>query len=97
MRKKIAMRWRRKAIHKGAVIHYEGPARTKAQLLRLGLPQSKRGFYIRMEYGGEVYRLHANSMLDAYKLAVWVIDNTSEWNEYAVAICFLDGRSVLQE
>jgi len=96
MRKKIAMRWRRKALRMGAIIHSEKPCMSKKELRKEGLTATEAGFGIEMEYKGQKYTIAANTMLDAYKLMVWVIEDLDEWGEHTVAILLDDGSSVMR-
>ncbi len=96
MRKKIAMRWRRKALRMGAIIHSEKPCMSKKELRKEGLTATEAGFGIEMEYKGQKYTIAANTMLDAYKLMVWVIEDQDEWGAHTVAILLNDGSSVMK-
>lgn len=96
MRKKIAMRWRRKALRMGAIIHSEKPCMSKKELRSEGLKSSDNGFCIEMEFQGKKYTVAANTMLDAYKLMTWVVEDEAEWGEHTVAVLLEDGSSVMK-
>lgn len=73
MRRKIAKRWRKKALRMGAVILKEGFVFSKKDLRTMGLKSSDNGFAVKMLYNGQQYMVAANTELEAYKLMTWVI------------------------
>lgn len=75
MRKKIAMRWRRKALGMGADILEEGVILKKPDLLKYKEKKKNAGFAVTARYGircytNEKWEIHAigRDSLEAYKL-----------------------------
>lgn len=78
MRRKIAKRWRKRALRMGAVILKEGFVFSKKELRMQGLKPSDNGFAIEMIFNGCKYSIADNTELDAYKLMVWVLKDEIE-------------------
>lgn len=78
MRRKIAKRWRKKALRMGAVILKEGFVFSKKELRMHGLKPSDNGFAIEMIFNGYKYSIADDTELDAYKLMVWVLEDEIE-------------------
>ena len=68
MRKKIAMRWRREALRRGAIITNEKPVFTKKELREYGLRKKDNGFKFDVFYKGYHWMICADDMLTAYKM-----------------------------
>lgn len=75
MKKKIAMRWRRQALRKGAIIKNEGLVFSKQELLENNLKKKHNGFRFDAEYKGWNWMICAKDRLSAYKLFVLDMDN----------------------
>lgn len=78
MRKKIAMRWRREALRRGAVITDEKPVFNKQELKENGLRKKDAGFSFKAEYKGYKWMIAGDDALAAYKLFVQAMDNAEE-------------------
>lgn len=74
MRKKIAMRWRREALRRGAVLREEKMVFSKKGLRENNLKRKHNGFSFCAEYKGWKWRICADDMLAAYKLFVEEMD-----------------------
>ena len=74
MRKKIAMRWRREALRRGAIITNEKPVFTKKELREYGLRKKDNGFSFDGFYKGYHWMVCADDMLTAYKMFVEEMD-----------------------
>lgn len=78
MRKKIAMRWRRQVLRRGAVILEERPVFTKRELLEEGLQKRDNAYKVRAKYKRNTYDVADDDMLKAYKLLSWCMDVEDE-------------------
>lgn len=74
MRKKIAMRWRRKALRRGAEIKKERILLAKKHMVLIDRPRKYNGFTIEGSYKGHKFSLISDDALDAYKLLCWHLD-----------------------
>lgn len=72
MRKKFAMRWRRDALRRGAVISNKGYVLTKREARE---SKCRRGFNFDAEYKGHTITCIAEDALDAYRIFVQEMDN----------------------
>lgn len=81
MRKKIAMRWRRQALRRGAVITSEKWVFNKQELKERGLQKNDNGYAVKAKYKGFVYNVADDDMLKAYKLLIWCMDVADEDNK----------------
>ena len=75
MRKKIAMRWRREALRRGAILSEEKMVFSKKELREKNLNRKQNGFRFCAEYKGWKWRICADDMLAAYKLFIDVMDD----------------------
>lgn len=75
MRKKIAKRWRREAMRRGAIILREGPILTKQELAEEHLGKKHRGFYFVAKYRGWEHHVAGRDALDAYRIFVQELDD----------------------
>lgn len=89
MRKKIAMRWRREALRRGAVITSEKWVFNKKELREEGLRKSDNGYAVKAKYNGHTYNVADDDMLKAYKLLNWCMDveDEEECRSSAEVIC----------
>lgn len=78
MRKKIAMRWRREALRRGAVITSEKWVFNKQELREKGLQKNDNGYAVKVKYKSFVYNVADDDMLKAYKLLIWCMDVADE-------------------
>lgn len=78
MRKKIAMRWRRQVLRRGAVILEERPVFTKRELFEEGLQKRDNAYKVRAKYKRNTYDVADDDMLKAYKLLSWCMDVEDE-------------------
>lgn len=78
MRKKIAMRWRRQVLRRGAVILEERPVFTKRELFEEGLQKRDNAYEVRVKYKRNTYDVADDDMLKAYKLLSWCMDVEDE-------------------
>lgn len=78
MRKKIAMRWRRASLRRGAKILKEGPVFSRRELFEEGLKKSDNAFAVKAKYKRNVYSVADDDMLKAYKLLSWCMDVEDE-------------------
>lgn len=78
MRKKIAMRWRRQVLRRGAVILEEGPVFKKKELIEQGLAKKENAYMIHVRYKRNKYNVADDDMLKAYKLLSWCMDVEDE-------------------
>lgn len=81
MRKKFAMRWRRRALHRGAVILSEGLVFSKHELREENLTKSDNAYEIKARYKRNTYSVADDDMLKAYKLLSWCMDVEDEEEE----------------
>lgn len=95
MRKKIAMRWRRQALRRGAVITSEKWVFSKQELRERGLQKSDNGYAVKAKYNGFVYNVADDDMLKAYKLLIWCMDVSDEDGKHLIGgMCYTDtGKS----
>lgn len=78
MRKKIAMRWRRACLRRGAEILEEKPVFSKVELFEENLKQRDNAYNVRAMYKGRTYNVADDDMLKAYKLLSWCMDVVDE-------------------
>ena len=78
MRKKIAMRWRRECLRRGAEILEEKPVFSKVELFEENLKQRDNAYKVKARYRGNIYDVADDDMLKAYKLLVWCMDIEDE-------------------
>lgn len=78
MRKKIAMRWRRSCLSRGAEIIEEKPVFSKRELFKEGLEKRDNAYGIRARYKDNIYSVADDDMLKAYKLLSWCMDTADE-------------------
>ena len=78
MRKKIAMRWRKACLRRGAEILEERPVFSKADLLKENIKKRENAFKIAARYKSNVYDVADDDMLKAYKLLSWCMDVEDE-------------------
>lgn len=78
MRKKIAMRWRREVLRRGAEIRSEGMVFNKAELREQGFKRRDNGYQIKARYKRNTYSVADDDMLKAYKLLSWCMDVEDE-------------------
>ena len=74
MRKKIAMRWRRRAMCMGATILSEGMVFSKKDLHKEGFERRDNGYRVRAKYKGRTYDVADDDILAAYKLLCWCME-----------------------
>lgn len=75
MRKKIAKRWRREAMRRGAIILREGPILTKQELAEENISKRHRGFCVVAKYHGWEHHVVGLDALDAYRIFVQELDD----------------------
>ena len=75
MKKKIAMRWRRKALRKGAIFSNEHLVFSKAELRDNNLKNKHNGFGFTAEYNGWKWCICDEDMLSAYKFFALMMDD----------------------
>ena len=78
MRKKIAMRWRRQVLRRGAVILDEGLVFSKRELFEEGLQKRDNAYKVCAKYKRNTYDVADDDMLKAYKLLSWCMDVEDE-------------------
>lgn len=78
MRKKIAMRWRRACLRRGAEILEEKLVFSKAELFEENLKKRDNAYKIRAKYKRNTYDVADDDMLKAYKLLSWCMDVEDE-------------------
>lgn len=78
MRKKIAMRWRRACLRRGAEILVEKPVFSKVELFEENLKQRDNAYKVEAKYKGRTYDVADDDMLKAYKLLSWCMDVADE-------------------
>ena len=83
MRKKIANRWRREALRRGAIIRNEGNVFSKKELREQGLDKSDNTFKFDAEYNGFTWMIAADDALDAYRMFVDMMDYEDEYGYYS--------------
>lgn len=76
MRKKIAKRWRRDALRRGAIIINEKSVFNRQELKENGLRKKDAGFGIKAEYKGRKWLIAGTNALSAYRTLVQAMDNT---------------------
>ena len=74
MRKKIAMRWRREALRRGAVLRDEKMIFSKSEIAEYGYRRKDNGFGFIAEYNGWTFMICEKDMLAAYKLFIECMD-----------------------
>ena len=84
MRKRIAMRWRREALRRGAILSNEKMVFSKKELRENNLKRKHNGFSFCAEYNGWNWMICADDMLAAYKMFIEEIDYEHNWMEQAV-------------
>lgn len=75
MRNKIAMRWRRKILRRGAVLKNEKPSFSKKELRENGLRKKHNGFRFDADYNGWKWTICDKDKLAAYKFFIEVMDD----------------------
>lgn len=78
MRKKIAMRWRRQVLRRGAEIMSEGLVFSKQELREENLTKSDNAYRVKAKYKRNTYDVADDDMLKAYKLLTWCMDVEDE-------------------
>lgn len=78
MRKKIAMRWRRLCLRRGAEITSEGMVFSKKTLKESGWNRKDNGYQIKATYKRNKYSVADDDMLKAYKMLSWCMDVEDE-------------------
>ena len=78
MRKKIAMRWRRNVLRRGAKIIEEGAVFSKRELQEEGLTKRDNAYHVKVKYKRNTYNVADDDMLKAYKLLSWCMDVEDE-------------------
>ena len=78
MRKKIAMRWRRRVLRRGAEIQSEGLVFNRKELHEEGLTKCDNAYRIKAKYKRNTYDVADDDMLKAYKLLSWCMDVEDE-------------------
>lgn len=78
MRKKIAMRWRRACLRRGAEILEEKLVFSKVELIEEKLKQRDNAYRVKARYKGNTYDVADDDMLKAYKLLSWCMDVEDE-------------------
>ena len=81
MRKKIAMRWRRACLRRGAEILEEKLVFSKVELIEENLKRRDNGYRVKARYKGNMYDVADDDMLKAYKLLAWCMDVEDEEHE----------------
>lgn len=84
MRKKIAMRWRREALRRGAILSDEKMVFSKKELRENNLKRKHNGFSFCAEYNGWNWMICADDMLAAYKMFIEEIDCEHDWMGRAI-------------
>ena len=74
MQRKIAKRWRRRALRRGAVINSEGWVFSKSELAAQGSVRRDNAYAIEAIYNGSKYSLCDDDELSTYKLLNWCLD-----------------------
>ena len=74
MRKKFAMRWRRRAMCMGAEILSEGMVFSKKELHEKGFARRDNGYMVLAKYKGQTYNVADDDILAAYKLLCWCLE-----------------------
>ena len=78
MRKKIAMRWRRACLRRGAKILDEKLVFSKVELFEENLKQRDNAYKIKAKYKDNTYNVADDDVLKAYKLLSWCMDVADE-------------------
>lgn len=92
MRAKIAMRLRRDALRRGAVVQREGMIFSKTELVEQGFRRKHNGYGVKAKYRGWSIRACGDDILEAYHNLIWVMDSTTEdWEPGKNITTFLKG------
>lgn len=78
MRNKIAMRWRREVLRRGAEILSEGMVFSKRELHERGYVRRDNGYRVKVKYKRNIYSVADDDMLKCYKLLSWCMDVEDE-------------------
>lgn len=93
MRKKIAMRWRREALRRGAILSDERMVFSKKELRENGFRRKHNGFGFKAEYKGWKWMVCSDDILDAYRLFVLEMDD-NDLGEY-LAVDVLEDKCTI--
>lgn len=78
MRKKIAMRWRRQVLRRGAEILSEGMVFSKRELSENGYVRKDNGYQVKVRYKRNTYSVADDDILKCYKMLSWCMDVEDE-------------------
>ena len=78
MRRKIAMRWRRQVLRRGAEILSEGMVFSKHELRENGYVRKDNGYQVKARYKRNTYSVADDYILKCYKLLSWCMDVEDE-------------------
>ena len=75
MRRKIAKRWRKEILRRGAVIVREGIVFSPGERKAMGIPKGQQGYAVVVRFNGWTYHVaDSHDALGAYKLFMECLD-----------------------